>query len=197
MGGLPVVDADYREGVSGLRRWAYDTKACYESIGRRGAKAAIPPRRNATQRRCDNSPEKLGIRDTHLRQIQQQGRYAWRVASGCTRQSLAENAVFRFKSIFGARFRASRFDNQRVEGWIKCMVLNRMVSLGMPESEQLHEQSYLIQALTTPANSWATSRMTESFCPSTMTRTNGSVPEYRTNTRPIPFKRIFPASIAC
>jgi len=117
---------------------AYDTKACYESIGRRGAKAAIPPRRNATQRRCDNSPEKLGIRDTHLRQIQQQGRYAWRVASGCTRQSLAENAVFRFKSIFGARFRARRFDNQRVEGWIKCMVLNRMVSLGMPESERIY-----------------------------------------------------------
>ncbi len=71
-------------------------------------------------------------------QIQQQGRYAWRVASGCTRQSLAENAVFRFKSIFGSRLRARRFDNQRVEGWIKCGVLNRMVSLGMPVSERIY-----------------------------------------------------------
>ncbi len=80
----------------------------------------------------------LAIRDTNLHQIQQQGRYAWRVASGCTRQSLAENAVFRFKSIFGSRLRARRFDNQRVEGWIKCTVLNQMVSLGMPVSERMY-----------------------------------------------------------
>jgi len=35
-----------------------------------------------------------------------------------------------FESLFGARFRARRLENQRVEGWIKCKVLNRMVSLG-------------------------------------------------------------------
>ncbi len=117
---------------------AYDTKACYESIGQRGAKAMIPPRRNAKRMRCDNSPEKLTIRDVNLRQIQLQGRYAWRVASGCTRQSWAENAVFRFKRIFGSRFRARRFDNQRVEGWITCRVLNRMVSVGMSVSERMY-----------------------------------------------------------
>ena len=66
---------------------AYDTKACYESIGQRGAKATIPPRRNAKRMKCANPPKKLAIRDANLRQIQQQGRYAWRVASGCTRQS--------------------------------------------------------------------------------------------------------------
>jgi hypothetical protein len=117
---------------------AYDPKACYQSIGQRGAKATIPPRRNARQRRCENSLEKLDTRDANLREIRSQGRYAWRVVSGCTRQSLAENAVFRFKSIFGARFRARQFDNQRVEGWIKCMVLNRMVNLGMPVSERMY-----------------------------------------------------------
>ncbi len=116
---------------------AYDTKACYRSIGQRGAKATIPPRRNARQRRCENSLEKLDTRDANLCEIQSPGRYAWRVVSGCTRQSLAENAVFRFKSLVGARFRARRFDNQRVEGWIKCMVLNRMVNLGMPVSERI------------------------------------------------------------
>ncbi len=68
---------------------AYDTKACYKSMGQRGAKATIPPRRNAKKRRRANSLEKLAIRDAHLRQIQQNGRYAWRVASGCTRQSVA------------------------------------------------------------------------------------------------------------
>ncbi len=117
---------------------AYDTKTCYESIGQRGAKVTSPPRRNAKRMRCSTPPKRLAIRDANLRQIQLQGRYAWRVASGCTRQSLAENALFRFKSIFVSRLRARRFDNQRVEGWIKCMVLNRMVRVGMSVSERMY-----------------------------------------------------------
>ena len=117
---------------------AYDTRACYESIGQRGAKATIPPRRNAKRMRCSNPPKKFAIRDANLREIQAQGRFAWRVISGCTRQSLAENAMFRFKNLFGARFRARRFNKQRVEGWIKCMVLNRMANLGMPASERIY-----------------------------------------------------------
>ncbi len=116
---------------------AYDTKACYRSIGQRGAKATIPPRRNAKRMRCANLPKKLAIRDANLRQIQQQGRYAWRVASGCTRQSLAENAVFRFKALFGPKLRPRRFENQKAEGLMKCDNLNRMRSLGMPMSERI------------------------------------------------------------
>ncbi len=115
---------------------AYDTRACYESISQRGAKATIPARRHAKRRRCEHSQDTLAIRDVHLRHIQQEGRYAWRVTSGCTRQSLVENAVFRFKSIFGSRFRARRFDNQRVEGWMTCLVLNQMVRVCMPVSER-------------------------------------------------------------
>ncbi|GJL49170.1 MAG: hypothetical protein NPIRA01_03970 [Nitrospirales bacterium] len=95
---------------------AYDTKACYAAIGQPGAKATIPPRRNAKRMRCVNAHDTLAIRDANLRQIQQKGRYAWRVANGCTRQSVPEYAVFRFKSIFASRFRARRFENQRVEG---------------------------------------------------------------------------------
>ena len=117
---------------------AYDTKACYASIGQRGAKATIPPRRNVKRMRCDNSPEKLTIRDANLRQIQQQGRYAWRVASGCTRQSLAENAVCRFKTLFGPKLRARRVENQKAEGLMKCVILNRMTSLGMPVSGRMY-----------------------------------------------------------
>jgi hypothetical protein len=116
---------------------AYDTKACYEFIGQRGAKATIPPRRNAKRMKCFNPSQKFAIRNAHFRQIQQQGRYGWRVASGCTRQSLAKNGIFRFKRIFGSRVRTRRLDNQRVEGWIKCKVLNRMVSIGMPVSERM------------------------------------------------------------
>ncbi|MCH7878782.1 MAG: IS5 family transposase [candidate division Zixibacteria bacterium] len=47
---------------------AYDTKACYESIGQRGAKATTPPRRNAKRMRCSTPPKQLAIRDANLRQ---------------------------------------------------------------------------------------------------------------------------------
>ena len=43
----------------------------------------------------------------------------------------------RFKTLFGPKLSARRFDNQRVEGIIKCEVLNRMPSRGMPESVRI------------------------------------------------------------
>jgi hypothetical protein len=57
----------------------------------------------------------LAIRDANLRQIQQEARYDWRVASGSARQGLLAHAVLRFKPIFGFRFRVLRFDIQRME----------------------------------------------------------------------------------
>ncbi len=116
---------------------AYDTVTCYESIAHRGAKASIPPRRNARPLGRRDCSEGLSLRDNNIQEIQQHGRYAWRVASGCTRQSVAENAVSRFKNVFGSKLRARQFENQRTEGWIKCMVLNQMAGLGMPESERI------------------------------------------------------------
>lgn len=117
---------------------AYDTKPCYASMIQRGAKATVPPRRNAKPLIRRDCSEGLHLRDATVRQSQQQGRYAWRVASGCTRLSLVENAVSRVKSIFGSRLKARRFDNQQTEGWTKCMVLNQMGRLGMPASERMY-----------------------------------------------------------
>ena len=62
------------------------------------------------------------------------GRYEWRVRSGATRQSLAENAVSRWKTILGPGLAVRRTDNQTTEAMIKATVLIRMASLGMPES---------------------------------------------------------------
>ena len=76
-------------------------------------------------------------RDATLRAIEAKGRYGWRASSGCTRQSLAENAVFRFKAVFGGRLWARSFDNQQVEAAIKCAVLNQMTGLGMPHTVRM------------------------------------------------------------
>ena len=103
----------------------------------REAVATIPPRRNARLSESVELPDWRAMRDASLRRIQERGRYEWRSSSGCTRQSLAENAVSRFKAMFGCELSARRFDNQRAKAIIKCTVLNRMTSRGMPESVRI------------------------------------------------------------
>ena len=61
----------------------------------------------------------------------------WRPSSGATRQSLTENAISRFKALLGVKLTARGFASQQVEALVKCHVLNRMVSLGMPVSERI------------------------------------------------------------
>jgi hypothetical protein len=76
-------------------------------------------------------------RDSVLEAIKAEGRYKWRSSSGATRQSLAENAVSRFKALVGIKLSARRFERQQVEAAVKCRVLNRMGSLGLPRSERV------------------------------------------------------------
>jgi Transposase DDE domain len=80
---------------------AYDTRACYEAVLERGATPTFVPRRTAKP--C-NTPDPTGWRTTRngiLQQIAVHGRSTWRVLSRCTRQSIAENTMFRFKRLFG------------------------------------------------------------------------------------------------
>lgn len=121
--------------VSGDR--AYDTRACYESVIRRGAAATIPPRRGARVLQSRDSPAWRNMRNATIQQIATRGRYEWRVNSGCTRQSLAENAMFRFNALFGASLSARKIENQRFEALLKCAVLNQMTSLGMPDTARI------------------------------------------------------------
>ena len=116
---------------------AYDTRACYQSILNRDAVATIPPRRNARPSESVDPPDWRAMRDASLRRIEKLGRYEWRISSGCTRQSPAENAMSRYKAMFGSQLSARRLDNQRAEAIIKCRVLNRMTSEGMPESVRI------------------------------------------------------------
>ncbi len=121
--------------VSGDR--AYDTGRCYyQAILARGAVPTIPPRRNARLSTAKDPPAFRLERDAVLRRIKAEGRYPWRRSSGATRQSLAENAVFRFKALVGVKLAARDFESQRVEALLKCRVLNRMTSLGLPRSER-------------------------------------------------------------
>lgn len=121
---------------------AYDRRACYDALLARtpppGAPAppriVIPPRRDARIWQHGNCAGAPHPRDAALRRIRQVGRRAWKQESGYHRRSLAETAMYRYKTIFGATLTARGFAAQRVEGLMRCAALNRMTHLGMPDS---------------------------------------------------------------
>lgn len=120
----------------------YDFMTCHRDITQRGARATIPPRRNACPCPRGETPQ----RDAILRRIQElaggrksqkrqeQARQRWKEESGYHRRSLVETAVFRLKCIFGEKLSSRGFDAQANEVFLRCAALNRMTHLGMPQS---------------------------------------------------------------
>jgi hypothetical protein len=116
---------------------AYDKRRCYEALEQCGAKAVIPPRRDAKIWQHGNCVAPPLQRDQNLRAIRQQGRRRWKQEVGYHRRSLAETAFFRFKTLFGPTLRAREFPQQATELFIKAAALNRMTHLDMPNSYRL------------------------------------------------------------
>jgi len=120
----------------------YDFMTCHRDITLRGARATIPPRRNA----CPNPRGETPQRDAILRRMQELAgpskskkrqewaRQRWKEESGYHRRSLAETAVFRLKCIFGDKLSSRGFEAQANEVLLRCAALNRMTHLGMPQS---------------------------------------------------------------
>jgi hypothetical protein len=109
---------------------AYDFEQCYRAISKRQAKALIPPRSDAIVR--GKSP--FEQRDENVREILKAGRKQWKRKSTYHRRSLVETAFFRLKTIFSERLRSRRIDTQTTEAMTRCLAMNRMTSLGMPQS---------------------------------------------------------------
>jgi transposase len=116
---------------------AYDKRRCYEAIEQRGAKAVIPPRRDAKIWQHSNCAAPPHPRDENLRAIRRQGRRRWKQEAGYHRRSLAETTFFRFKTLFGPTLHARAFLRQATELFLKAAALNRMTHLGMPDSYRL------------------------------------------------------------
>jgi hypothetical protein len=71
-------------------------------------------------------------RDRHIAEISKHGRMGWQRRSGYNRRSLAETAMYRYKTVVGRRLYSRTLTNQRAEAKIGCNVLNRVTTLGMP-----------------------------------------------------------------
>lgn len=116
---------------------AYDHSHCYDEIAQRGAKAVIPPRKDAVIWQHGNCKAPPHPRDENLRYIRKHGRKTWKRDWGYHRRSLAETTMFRFKAIFGGNLSSRKFDHQAVELFVKCAVLNRMIQIAKPDSYEV------------------------------------------------------------
>lgn len=114
---------------------AYDKRVCYAALKEhRVTHITIPPQHNAKIWRHGNTRAEMLARDENLRRIREIGRKQWKVESNYHRRSLSETAMFRIKTIFGEKVSARTFENQRTQLLIRCWALNRMTTLGMPDS---------------------------------------------------------------
>ncbi len=115
---------------------AYDKRPVYASMQARApdAEIVIPPRRNARIWQHGNTQAPPHPRDETLRFIRTHGQPKWKEDSGYHQRSLAETAVFRFKTIFGDRLSTRLLATQATQFGARCRALNIMTHLGMPDS---------------------------------------------------------------
>jgi hypothetical protein len=115
---------------------SYDKRKVYEGLKAHSpdVNILIPPRKNARIWQHGNTHAERLKRDENLRLVRKQGRKMWKKESGYHIRSLAETSVFRLKTIFGAGLSAHLLETQTTQALIRCMALNKMTHLGMPES---------------------------------------------------------------
>jgi hypothetical protein len=130
-GELPrLLDEVEGEVAEVLGDGAYDVQDCYRAIHGRGARSVIPPQKRA---RVRGGPE-FRDRDAAVLRGREVGRDTWKKDAGYHRRSLAETAMMRLKTIFSDRLKAREWKRQETELRLRCAALNRMTSLGMPQS---------------------------------------------------------------
>jgi hypothetical protein len=112
---------------------AYDKWKVYETLDQCGAKAIIPPQRNAKIAQHGNSRNRPLSRDEAIRQIRRQGRSRWKQDVGYHLRSLSETAMYRMKCCFGDHLKNRLLPNQQAEARIRCKILNKFTALGLPQ----------------------------------------------------------------
>lgn len=112
----------------------YDSFACHEEAGNRGATSAILLQRKSKIRKRLKAGEPTLVRDDILRRIREVGRKEWKAEVKYHQRSLVETAFGRYKTIFGSKLRSICLESQKVEALIKCNLLNKFTQLGMPVS---------------------------------------------------------------
>lgn len=113
----------------------YDAKIVYEAVEShrdgRSPRVLIPPKKNA---RIKPKSSTWRERNRNIRGRARLGKRRWGVSSGYNMRSKGETAFSRYKRLIGRSMRARNLAAQRVEARIGVQILNKMTSLGMPDS---------------------------------------------------------------
>ena len=99
------------------------------------AAVIIPPRSTAVP--SDTAETAPTQRDRHIQMIDERGRLGWQRAVDYGKRSLAEVAMFRYKTLIGRSLHARTLPTQKTEAKVACKVINIMTGLGMPVSRRV------------------------------------------------------------
>ena len=118
---------------------AYDTVECHRVLTQLGIESVIPPHKNAVFQEHSLDPGRES-RNQAVSEItglggDDEARRLWKKMKRYHRRSLAETAMFRFKTLFGGSLKSRTGPNQRAEVYAACLAANRMTRLGMPKGE--------------------------------------------------------------
>lgn len=117
----------------------YDNDSVYKATAAKGATAIIQPHKNAVL--SEHYREALTRRDEILLDRAEYGARKWQEISGYNFRALVETAMYRYKKIIGPGLHSRKIENQKVDSKIACVILNKMVDLGMPVSEKIKKAS--------------------------------------------------------
>jgi len=114
----------------------YDAGTFRREVGQKGGKSIIPPPKHATYKGISGGWERA--RDAALAEIEglgggEEGRRLWKILTGYHERSLVETAMFRIKRTQGEGLKARSEGGQKTEAICKCLVINKMNSLGLPK----------------------------------------------------------------
>ena len=117
---------------------AYDGIEFRQEVESIGAEPIIPPPRDAVIH-SDTTDPAIKRRNDAVCEISGLGgddeaRKLWKILKNYHRRSLAETTMYRIKQLTGGNLRSRERERQRVEGYVKCLIINRMTSIGMPKA---------------------------------------------------------------
>ncbi|ARM32344.1 IS5-like element ISLlo3 family transposase [Legionella longbeachae] len=110
---------------------AYDEAPIYDALFAHlpNVDVLIPPRSNAVL--SDNS---AAMRNRNIQEINDHGRMQWQKQREYGRRNYSELGVQRYQKILGDSLHVREITSQKQEAIIGCGVINKMTSLGIPES---------------------------------------------------------------
>lgn len=126
-----------RTAKKGCADGAYDKSKCYQKFEELGIELITPPQKGAVLHDIEKEPW-MKRRNDAIRTIaglgnDEEARKIWKKLAGYHQRSLAETAIYRFKTMFGSNLMAREMRRQRAEVYAKTLVMNQMTKLGMPK----------------------------------------------------------------